>query len=280
MSGSTSKLESIRLAVIGSGAMGGGLVRALVSHKVLQADQIIATDVDEAKLQQLKEEVGAKVSRDNISAARECDIVLLAVKPQVVPVVLAEISPHLSSKHHLLVSIAAGITISQLERSTPPHLPVVRVMPNTPCLVGAGVCAIALGTYATEAHRQIVHALFRPMGITIDVQEGWMDAITAVSGSGPAYVFAFIEALSDAGVNVGLPRDIATRIAVHTVLGAATMAAKMQKHPAELREMVTSPGGTTIAALHTLERSGFCGIVMDAVLAAVERARSLSKTAG
>lgn len=280
MSDSTPKVESMRLAVIGSGAMGGGLVRALVSNEVLHADQITATDVDEAKLKQLKDEVGVKVSRDNVSAVKGCNIILLAVKPQVVPVVLTEISPHLSSNQHLLVSIAAGITISQLERSTPPKLPVVRVMPNTPCLVGAGVCAIALGTHATEAHRQIVHALFRPMGITIDVQEGWMDAITAVSGSGPAYVFTFIEALSDAGVNVGLPRDIATRIAIHTVLGAATMAAKMQKHTSELREMVTSPGGTTIAALHALERSGFRGIVMDAVLAAVERARSLSKMTG
>lgn len=280
MENSAPKLDGMRLAVIGSGAMGGGLVRALVNHGVLQANQIAATDVDETKLKQLKEEVGVEVSRDNTWAVKACDVILLAVKPQVVPVVLAEISPHLSSERHLLISIAAGITISQLERSTPPRLAVVRVMPNTPCLVGAGVCAIALGTHATETHRQVVHTLFSPMGVTIDVHEEWMDAITAVSGSGPAYVFTFIEALSDAGVNVGLPRDMATRIAIHTVLGAATMAAKMQKHTAELREMVTSPGGTTIAALHEFERRGFRGIVMDAVLAAFERARSLSKATG
>ncbi|MCS7254920.1 MAG: pyrroline-5-carboxylate reductase [Armatimonadota bacterium] len=279
MSVSLSEVRGNRLAVIGSGAMGGGLMRALVNHGVLDASQIVATDIDEIKLRQLKEEIGVEVSRSNVSAVKSCDIVLLAVKPQVVPLVLAEISPNLLSERHLLISIVAGITISQLERSTPPHLPVVRVMPNTPCLVGAGVCAIALGTHATEAHRQVAHALFRPMGITIDVQEEWMDAITAVSGSGPAYVFTFIEALSDAGVNVGLPRNIATHIAIQTVLGAATMAAKMQRHLAELREMVTSPGGTTIAALHVLERNGFRGIVMDAVLAAVERARTISKAA-
>lgn len=277
MSNSPRELEGKRVAVIGSGAMGSSLIKALVSHGVLRPDQIIATDIDEMKLRQLREEVGVEVRHDNVSAVRDCDVVLISVKPQAVSHVLTEISPHLLSERHLLISIAAGITILQLERSTPPRLPVVRVMPNTPCLVGAGVCAIAIGTHATEGHRQLAHALFRSTGITIDVQENWMDAITAVSGSGPAYVFTFIEALSDAGVNVGLPRSIATEIAIQTVLGAALMAARMKKHLAELREMVTSPGGTTIVALHSLERSGFRGIVMDAVLAAAERARSLSR---
>ncbi|MFA4016023.1 MAG: hypothetical protein RUDDFDWM_001124 [Candidatus Fervidibacterota bacterium] len=274
------ELEGKRVAVIGSGAMGGGLVRALVSNKVVKPDQIIATDVDEQKLMLLREETGVNVTSENTKAVRACDIVLLAVKPQVVPKVLMEIASSLQSERHLLISIAAGITILSLERATPPRLPVIRVMPNTPCLVGTGVCAIALGTNATQQHKQIAHALFNPIGITIDVSEEWMDAITAISGSGPAYVFTFIEALSDAGVDMGLPRDIATKVAIHTVLGAAMMAVKMGKHVAELREMVTSPGGTTIAALHSLERSGFRGIIMDAVEAAVKRAQTLSRAAG
>lgn len=277
---SGSELEGKRIAVIGSGAMGGGLVRALVSSKVVKPDQVIATDVDEQKLSLLSEETGVNVTSENAKAVSDCDIVLLAVKPQVVPNVLMEISSSLRSERHLLISIAAGISILNIERATPPRLPVIRVMPNTPCLVGAGVCAIALGTNATQQHRQIAHALFSPMGITVDVNEDWMDAITAISGSGPAYVFTFIEALSDAGVDMGLPRDIATKIAIHTVLGAAMMALKMGKHVAELREMVTSPGGTTIAALHSLERNGFRGIIMDAVQVAVERAQTLSRAMG
>lgn len=256
--------------------MGGGLVRALVQHNVMAPEQITATDIDPGKLNKLHTETNVSVTTDNSAAVRNCDLVLLAVKPQVLPYVLMEIAEYLHADRHLLISIAAGVPIAQLERATPPRVPVVRIMPNTPCLVGAGVCAIALGNHATDEHRQIAHALFGAVGITVDVEENWMDAVTALSGSGPAYVFLFMEALSDAAVNAGLPRDLATRMAIHTVLGAAKMAAEVPKHLAELKEMVTSPGGTTIAALHAFERGGFRGIIMDAVQAAVKRAHELA----
>lgn len=279
MTGCGSKPEILadkRLAIIGAGAMGGGLARALVRHNVMAPERVTATDIDAGKLNKLHAEISVNVTTDNSAAVRNCELVLLAVKPQILPYVLMEIAEHLRADRHLLISIAAGVPIAQLERATPPRVPVVRVMPNTPCLVGAGVCAIALGTHATDEHRQIAHGLFGAVGITMDVEENWMDAVTALSGSGPAYVFVFMEALSDAAVNAGLPRDLATPMAIHTVLGAARMAAEMPKHLAELKEMVTSPGGTTIAALHTFERSGFRGIIMDAIQAAVERARELA----
>ncbi len=274
--GLSSVLTSKNLAIIGVGAMGSALVRGLIQSGKLKADQIIASDVDEERLKQLQP-FGVQTTNDNKLAVQQSDVALLCVKPQVMDEVLAEISPAVDPKKHCVISIAAGIPISRLESALPEGTPVVRVMPNTPAQVLAGASAIALGTNATELHRQIAHEIFSAVGLVIDVPEKLIDAVTALSGSGPAYVFVFAEALADAGVNLGLPRAVALKLAAQTLLGAAKMLLETGKHPAELKDMVTSPGGTTIAALSVLERKAFRGAIIEAVAVAHQRAKELAK---
>ncbi len=274
--GSSSVLAGKRLAIIGAGAMGSALVRGLIQSGKLKADQIVASDIDEERLKQLQP-FGVQTTNDNKLAVQQSDVALLCVKPQVMDEVLAEISPAVDPKKHCVISIAAGIPISRLESALPEGTPVVRVMPNTPTQVLAGASAIALGTNATELHRQIAHEIFSAVGLVIDVPEKLIDAVTALSGSGPAYVFVFAEALADAGVNLGLPRAVALKLAAQTLLGAAKMLLETGKHPAELKDMVTSPGGTTIAALSVLERKAFRGAIIEAVTVAHQRAKELAK---
>ncbi len=274
--GSSSVLAGKRLAIIGAGAMGSALVRGLIQSEKLKADQIVASDIDEERLKQLQP-FGVQTTNDNKLAVQQSDVALLCVKPQVMDEVLAEISPAVDPKKHCVISIAAGIPISRLESALPEGTPVVRVMPNTPAQVLAGASAIALGTNATELHRQIAHEIFSAVGLVIDVPEKLIDAVTALSGSGPAYVFVFAEALADAGVNLGLPRAVALKLAAQTLLGAAKMLLETGKHPAELKDMVTSPGGTTIAALSVLERKAFRGAIIEAVAVAHQRAKELAK---
>jgi len=274
--GSSSVLAGKRLAIIGAGAMGSALVRGLTQSGKLKADQIVASDIDEERLKQLQP-FGVQTTNDNKLAVQQSDVALLCVKPQVMDEVLAEISPAVDPKKHCVISIAAGIPISRLESALPEGTPVVRVMPNTPAQVLAGASAIALGTNATELHRQIAHEIFSAVGLVIDVPEKLIDAVTALSGSGPAYVFVFAEALADAGVNLGLPRAVALKLAAQTLLGAAKMLLETGKHPAELKDMVTSPGGTTIAALSVLERKAFRGAIIEAVAVAHQRAKELAK---
>lgn len=274
--GSSSVLAGKRLAIIGAGAMGSALVRGLIQSEKLKADQIVASDIDEERLKQLQP-FGVQTTNDNKLAVQQSDVALLCVKPQVMDEVLAEISPAVDPKKHCVISIAAGIPISRLESALPEGTPVVRVMPNTPAQVLAGASVIALGTNATELHRQIAHEIFSAVGLVIDVPEKLIDAVTALSGSGPAYVFVFAEALADAGVNLGLPRAVALKLAAQTLLGAAKMLLETGKHPAELKDMVTSPGGTTIAALSVLERKAFRGAIIEAVAVAHQRAKELAK---
>ncbi len=269
-------LKGKRLAVIGAGAMGNALMRGLLQSGAVTADQIVASDIDEGRLSNAAG-LGVATTTDNKWAVARSDIVLLCVKPQVMDEVLADIAPAVEARRHCVISIAAGIPIAQIEGQLPEGTPVVRVMPNTPAQVLAGASAIALGKHAGELHRHIAHAIFRSVGLVVDVPEKLLDAVTALSGSGPAYVFVFAEALADAGVNLGLPRDIALKLAAQTLLGAAKMLLEVGKHPGELKDMVTSPGGTTIAALQVLERCAFRGAVIDAVAAAHQRAKELAK---
>ncbi len=269
-------LEGKRIAVIGAGAMGSALVKGLLQSRLVAPEQIVATDVDEQRLLKVQE-LGVQVSRDNKEAVKGSEIVLLCVKPQVVEAVLRELAPVVEPQRHCVISIAAGVRIARMEALLPEGTPVVRVMPNTPAQVLAGASAVALGSHATETHRQIAHTIFGAVGVVVDVPEGLMDAVTALSGSGPAYVFVFAEALADAGVHLGLPRETALRLAAQTLLGAAKMLLESGKHPAELKDMVTSPAGTTIAALRVLERHAFRGAVIEAVAAAYQRAKELSE---
>jgi len=256
--------------------MGSALVRGLIQSGKVKASQIIASDVDEKKLEGVQP-LGVHTSSDNKLAVRQSDVVLLCVKPQVMDEVLAEIASEVDPKRHCVISIAAGVPIARIESFLPEGTPVVRVMPNTPAQVLAGASAIALGKNSTEQHRQIAHEIFSAVGLVVDVPEKLIDAVTALSGSGPAYVFVFAEALSDAGVNLGLPRDVALKLAAQTLLGAAKMLLETDRHPAELKDMVTSPGGTTIAALAVLEQRAFRGAIIEAVTAAHQRSKELAK---
>jgi pyrroline-5-carboxylate reductase len=264
----------IQLAFVGTGAMGEALLRGLLAAKVYAPEEILVFDANAARAQEIVACFGVGAAADLGDAARQAGVLLLAVKPQIVPQVLSALCDELTPQH-TLISIAAGISTKQLEAPLSQPVPVVRVMPNTPALIGKAASAICLGTHANEKHAQIAHHIFDAIGVAVDVEEKLMDAVTAVSGSGPAYVFVFLEALSDAGVKVGLPREIAARLAAQTVLGSAQMALETGEHPGVLKDKVTSPGGTTIAALHALESRAFRAAIYDAVEAAAARSREL-----
>ena len=270
--------EDQTIAFVGAGNMAGALIRGLIGTATVPADQIIAADPDEARLSLLESELGIRVTRDNGEAVREATVVVLAIKPQVFAQVLPSIATAMGSET-LLVSIAAGISTRMLEGAVPPGSRVIRTMPNTPALVGAGATAIAAGSHASDADLEIAETLFRSVGISVRVPEAQIDAVTGLSGSGPAYVFAMIEALRDAGVREGLPEEIALRLASQTVFGAARLLLDEGEAPEVLRERVTSPGGTTRAGLDALAQAGFTDAIVGAVRAATRRSVELGKIA-
>ncbi|MCD6169585.1 MAG: pyrroline-5-carboxylate reductase [Candidatus Latescibacteria bacterium] len=263
-----------RIAIIGAGNMGQALTGGILDAGFTQPHGITITDVDAAKLRKVEETWKVNILKENQQAAEAAQIIILAVKPGVVRGVLKEIAQVLNPQK-LLISVAAGITISSIEAQLPRPVPVVRVMPNMPALIRQGISAICWGKYVKDHHIQLASEILSTIGDVVVVKEAQMDGVTGLSGSGPAYVFTLIEALSDGGVKVGLPRKLALRLAVQTVIGAAKMAAQTGGHPAVLREQVTSPGGTTIAGLHQLEAKGFRDALISAVEAAAERSREL-----
>jgi pyrroline-5-carboxylate reductase len=219
---------------------------------------------------------GVPTLDSNSAVVAACDVLILAVKPQVVPAVLDELQAVLTAQH-LVISIAAGLTLKTLADGLNPGVRFVRVMPNTPCLVGASATGYSPDATATQADVELVGKLFGSVGKAFRVAEPLLDAVTGLSGSGPAFVYVLIEALADGGVRCGLPRDVAQALAAQTVLGAAKMVIETNQHPATLKDAVASPGGTTIAGLHALERAGFRAAAMDAVEAATKRAQELGK---
>jgi pyrroline-5-carboxylate reductase len=263
-----------RIALIGGGKMGEALIRALCDNDLAAPEQIAASDPLAARRASLAP-LGVRIAADNGDAVRDADLVIVAVSPAVVPAVLNEIGPA-RKPESLIVSIAAGVTLDQIESRLPPGTPVVRVMPNTPVQVGAGAAGVARGRHATAAHAERVLQIFGAAGRAVEVPERLIDAVTGLSGSGPAYVCLVIEALADGGVKMGLPRDVALTLAAQTVYGAAKLILETGKHPAQWKDMVASPGGTTIAGLAELERSAVRGALIDAVEAATLRARELS----
>jgi len=262
-----------RLAVIGTGAMGQALVRGLLAADVYAPRDVIAADIDKAQLQVFVEETGIE-SAGSVEAASQCGVIILAVKPNVIPAVLDEISDYITSEQ-MVVSIAAGVKLQQIESKLRAGVPVVRAMPNTPCMVRAGAIAISRGKNASDVNMERAGSIFSAVGKVIEVPERLMDAVTGLSGSGPAYVYVFIESLADAGVNAGLTREQAVFLAAQTVFGAAKMVIDTGKHTAQLRDTVASPGGTTIAGIAALERAAFRAAVLDAVEASVERSRGM-----
>ena len=266
----------LKIGFLGAGKMAAALARGLVNAKIVAAKQLIAADPFDAARKQFSQATGAKAVATNLPMAKAANVLILATKPDQVAAALAEISGAFTKKH-LLISIAAGVTLAKLEGALPAGARVIRVMPNTPALVGAGAAGFALGKNATFADGELAKKLLSAVGVAMQVKEGLLDAVTGLSGSGPAYVYQFIEALSDGGVAAGLPRDVATKLAAQTVLGGAKMVLETGQHPGALKDQVTSPGGTTIEGLHELEKGKLRGVVMSAVRAATEKSKKLGQ---
>ena len=267
----------LTIGFLGAGKMATALAKGFVQAGLVTGKQIIASDLYEGARAAFAQEVGAKVTASNADVVKFAQILILAVKPDQVAGVLAEIRASFTPDH-LLVSIAAGVPLAKLEAGLSANAKIVRVMPNTPALVGASASAYAPGKTATPADAALVQKLLSAVGVAYPVKESLLDAVTGLSGSGPAYVYLFIEALSDGGVAAGLPRDVATKLAAQTVLGAAKMVLETGQHPGALKDQVTSPGGTTIEGLHELEKGRLRGTVMSAVRAATEKSKKLGQT--
>jgi pyrroline-5-carboxylate reductase len=264
-----------KLGFIGAGNMGEALFKGLIATKAAKPGQIFVSARRFERVQELIKTYGVG-GGSNVEVARQCDVLVLAVKPQILDQVLRGISPEVS-RDKLIISVAAGVPIAAIERRLHPPVRIVRAMPNTPATVGAGATAMALGEHATEADLGTAKTIFDSVGLTVVLDESQLDAVTGLSGSGPAYLFLIIEALADAGVKVGLSRRASLQLAAQTVLGSAKLLIESGQHPGVLKDGVTSPGGTAIAGLHTLEAGGLRNVLMNAVEAATRRSRELGE---
>ena len=275
-------LKNKKIGFIGGGNMAEAMIKGLLSASFIEAKNVFVSEPSEAKRDTLHAEYKIKVSADNRELVKKCDILILAVKPQILQEVLVDIRSLVDSDK-LVISIAAGVPISiiddALRGDKNKKFSIVRTMPNTPALVQEGVTAIASGEHVRKIDVKIAHRIFEAVGRTVDVEEDQLDAVTGLSGSGPAYIFMLIEALSDAGVKMGLSREVANTLTIQTVLGSAKLARESGKHPGELKDMVTSPAGTTISGLHALEEGSFHTTLMNAVEDATLRSRELGQSA-
>jgi pyrroline-5-carboxylate reductase len=261
------------ITFLGGGNMASAIIRGLLRAGT-PPEHISATVRRAEKKTELEQAFGIRVLMDNLAAARDAEIVVLAVKPQAFDKLLTSVAPAIDHRK-LVISVAAGVPIAALERRLGAGARIVRAMPNTPCLVGLGATALSVGEHATAEDLRLAQAIFDSVGLTTVVDESLLDAVTGLSGSGPAYIFLIIEALSDAGVKVGLSRHVALKLAAQTVLGSAKLLLETGQHPGHLKDQVTSPGGTAIAGLHTLEAGGLRTTLIDAVEAATRRAKEL-----
>ncbi|CAI2357677.1 unnamed protein product [Caenorhabditis sp. 36 PRJEB53466] len=264
----------MKIGFIGAGKMAQALARGLINSGRITADNIIASSPkrDDFLLEQCKA-MGLNTTHENAEVVQKSDVIFLAVKPPHVSKVASEIAPALN-KEHLVVSIALGITIRNIESLLPTKSRVVRVMPNTPSVVRAGASAFAMGSACRDGDAETVERLLSTVGFAVEVPEIHIDPVTGLSGSGPSYMFAVIEGLADGGVKVGLPRDLALKLAAYTLLGAAKMVLETGVHPAQLKDDVQSPAGSSVYGMHKLESGGLKGILMDAVEAATNRSRA------
>jgi len=262
----------MKIGIIGTGNMGGAIIKGVLKKGIFKPDEIIGSDISKEKLEGL-ESFKIKTTQNNLDVLDFADGIILAVKPQVMDPVLQEIKN--SVKGHHIISIAAGIKTAFIEERLS-NARVVRVMPNAPLLVGCGISAIAKGRYTDSSDIGFAKMVFGALGDVIEVEEGLMNAVTSLSGSGPAYIFLIIDSLISVGVKMGLSRDIAERLVISTISGSILMMKQTGKHPMELRDMVTSPGGTTAQALEVMEVKGLPGILWEAIQAAEKRAEELS----
>lgn len=268
-------LEGKKIGFIGGGAIAEAIVRGMLEAKLVTAEQVFVYDISQERLQYLAQQLHVQKAADVDIVAQECAVVFLTVKPQVIDRVLTSLAGCITPAH-LVISVAAGIPLNTLEGALP-NVPVIRVMPNTPVAVSEGMSVLALGKTVTAAQADIGLAVFKAVGRALIMEESALDAVTGLSGSGPGYAFVLIDALADAGVRAGLTRQHSIQLAAQTLLGAAKMVLTTGDHPAKLRDMVTSPGGTTIAGIHELEKHGVRAALSEAVAAATARSKEMGK---
>jgi pyrroline-5-carboxylate reductase len=269
------QLPQVRVAVLGAGKMGGILLQAFLKQNLFAPEQIHATVGHAERAVALSTQWGVDVSTNNLEAAKQSDLILLGVKPFQVPGLIDEIRPVLS-KDKMLISFAASVKTRAIEEAAGLEMAVVRAMPNTPSALGAGAAALCRGRYVSAKQMELAERIFETVGRTVVVDEKHMDAVTGLSGSGPAYIYIIIEALAEAGVKVGLPRDVATQLAAQTAFGAAKMVLETGYHPALLKDAVTTPAGCTIDGILELEEGGLRVTLIKAVMRATERAKQLA----
>lgn len=269
-------LKNRQVGLVGTGNMGEALIKGLLHGHLCRPEQILCSDVRLEKLRMIREQYGVKGTSHNIEVVKQSDIIILAVKPQIMKPVIDEIAKYLDFSK-LIISIAAGVPLEAIESCAKKELKLIRVMSNICVSVREGISAIAAGKHALKEDLMLAKTIFDSVGKSLFIEEYLLDAVTGLSGSGPAYIFLIIDALSDAGVKVGLSRDDAIILASQTVLGAAKMLIETGEHPGKLKDMVTSPGGTAIAGLHTLEEGGLRTTLINAVEVATQRSEALGK---
>jgi pyrroline-5-carboxylate reductase len=267
-------LKDRKLAILGAGKIGETLLSGLLEAGVVEAENVTVTAGHPQRLDELRERFGVTGTLSNAMAAEMAEVVILSVKPQTVPAVLDDVGGVLRSDQ-LLISVAASVSTAFIEKRLREPVPVVRAMPNTPVLLKRGMTGIAAGTHATPDHLQLATFVFGSVGRTVVVDEKHMDAVTGLSASGPAYIYVIIESLAEAGVKVGLPREVATQLAAQTVVGAGAMVLETGEHPAKLKDTVTTPAGCTIDGLLELEEGGLRVTLIKAVVKATQRAKEL-----
>jgi pyrroline-5-carboxylate reductase len=268
-------MPGLRVAVLGTGKMGGILLQAFLKNNLLAPEQIVATVQHPDRAQALSAQYGVEVTTDNLAAAQQANVILLGVKPIQVPALIGEIKSALTPEK-VLLSFAASVKTRSIEDGAGCELAVIRAMPNTPAMLAAGITALCAGRFVSAEHMAIAQKIFQTVGRTVVVDEKHMDAVTGLSGSGPAFLYIIIEALAEAGVNVGLPRDIATLLAAQTTLGSARMVLETGYHPALLKDAVTTPAGCTVDGILELEEGGLRVTLIKAVKRATQRAKELA----
>lgn len=271
-------LNGKQIGFIGAGNMAEAIIRGLIDSGIIGPDRIIASDVVEDRRRMMADSFDITTTENNHRVVKNSDIIVLAIKPQVAASVLGEIGPNLGPDK-LVISIVAGLTVNTMKSYLTAGARLIRTIPNTPVFVREGMVALATGDTATADDYAAAEAVFKPVAKTVAIEEKLMDAALGVSASGPAYVFLIVEALADGGVKMGLPRSVALTLAAQTLLGAAKMCLESGRHPGQLKDMVTSPAGTTIAALHKLEEMGVRAAMISAVEAAAKRSEELGRMA-
>ncbi|MHA1472856.1 MAG: pyrroline-5-carboxylate reductase [Promethearchaeota archaeon] len=263
------------LGLIGTGKIGSALLKRLISTNSIDRNKIIAYDIDEKKRSKLSKEYNIEYAENNEELARSAKFILIAVIPQVIDTVLKEIEPVITNEQ-VIISIAAGVSFNHINKVINPAVGLIRIMTNTPALVGAAATAIAHNGHVKDHQLEFVKKIFKAVGMVVELEERHLDAVTGLSGSGPAYMFIIIEALADGGVKMGLPRAIALKLAAQTLLGSAKLLLETNIHPAALKDMVATPGGTTITAIHELESEKIRATLIRAVEAATLKSKSLN----